>query len=85
MQEFLNDYGMIWVGNVSPTREPQKLWSPEQSLPKEHLINFDLILKHIEELNSLCEHSTVTGTTTGATIKVVTIHPDLPNLTAGVS
>lgn len=37
-------------------------------------MNFDLIIKHIGELNGLCRHTAITTTATGATFKVALFH-----------
>ena len=46
------------------------MWSPGESVPQEAEVNFDLIVKHIEELNSLCNQTQIKSTSQGAMIKV---------------
>ncbi len=48
---------MVWVGG-------------DQHKANDDQVHFDLILKHIQELNGLCEHTDITSTSTGATFKV---------------
>ncbi|XP_056618634.1 UBX domain-containing protein 11 isoform X2 [Triplophysa dalaica] len=59
MEKFLNDYGMIWVGNCE---EPDVLWLPETelankstgaSVPRRFEMNYDLVMQNIQELNIL--------------------------------
>ncbi|XP_071309148.1 UBX domain-containing protein 11 isoform X2 [Agelaius tricolor] len=66
MERFLSDYGLIWVGE---TREQQleepgsardgeeppagSLCRPGEAVPGEQQVDFDLILEHIKDLNSL--------------------------------
>lgn len=80
LQEFLNDYGMVWVGhedmstNQSCIRGQQpnnvQMWSPGESLAEENTVNFDLIIKHVQELNSISERTAVKTTQQGATLQV---------------
>ncbi|XP_041961708.1 UBX domain-containing protein 11 isoform X1 [Alosa sapidissima] len=67
MEQFLADYGMIWIGNNCDRRadEPssdmddadkhtkQSLWEPATSRAGEFRMNFDLVLANIRELNVL--------------------------------
>ncbi|XP_077045681.1 UBX domain-containing protein 11 isoform X1 [Agelaius phoeniceus] len=66
MERFLSDYGLIWVGE---TRQQQQLepgsardgeeppagslCRPGETVPGEQQVDFDLILEHIKDLNSL--------------------------------
>ncbi len=52
---------MVWVGGQHTTNADQ--------------VHFDLILKHIQELNALCEHTDITSTSTGATFRVGDTYP----------
>lgn len=68
MESFLSDYGLIWVGS-GDTRERNQLWRPpENSMDKRSLMDFDLVLRRIQELNILAgEGETyIRTTTTGA-------------------
>ncbi len=47
---------MVWVGGTKHTHNQ---------------VNFDLIIKHIQELNTICGHTAITATATGATFKVL--------------
>ncbi|XP_059194372.1 UBX domain-containing protein 11 [Centropristis striata] len=62
MESFLNDYGMIWVGDEEsrdsaeseqPRSSERGLWQPDESVVRRFHINFDLVLQRIEELNIL--------------------------------
>lgn len=58
-QEFLNDYGMVWVGSGHTEKsgndsQPQAgLWHPEESIPSDtsFTADYDKVLKNIEILN----------------------------------
>ncbi|XP_028409932.1 UBX domain-containing protein 11-like [Dendronephthya gigantea] len=100
MEEFLADYGMIWVGSetsidqnaenndwAKELKSPEALatsshpfWNPGASLPSETFeINFNLVVKNIEELNSLsgADRTVIARTKGGATLKA----PDAVPLT----
>ncbi|KFV58247.1 UBX domain-containing protein 11, partial [Gavia stellata] len=65
MERFLNDYGLIWVGERHEQLEdlellkneeelPAKsLWKPGEAVVSKHQINFDLILENVKDLNVL--------------------------------
>ncbi|XP_043939879.1 UBX domain-containing protein 11 [Protopterus annectens] len=69
MEKFLNDYGMIWVGEkhdqdgelyLQEEREPQRknqsherLWQPDSSTSAKFIVDFDLVLENIRDLNIL--------------------------------
>ncbi|XP_044290990.1 UBX domain-containing protein 11 [Varanus komodoensis] len=65
MEEFLNDYGLIWVGKgtysleevEAPKQEEnapsQTLWKPGDAIISEPSINFDLIFENLKDLNAL--------------------------------
>ncbi|XP_023796904.1 UBX domain-containing protein 11 isoform X1 [Cyanistes caeruleus] len=65
MERFLNDYGLIWVGETQKQLEdtgsvqngeelPARiLCKPGEAVVCKHQIDFDLILEHIKDLNSL--------------------------------
>jgi hypothetical protein len=63
MEEFLSDYGMIWVGQESgevaksskSSSDDQPLWKPGESLAEDVPveINFEAIVKNIKDLNVL--------------------------------
>ncbi|XP_063274862.1 UBX domain-containing protein 11 isoform X2 [Prinia subflava] len=65
MERFLNDYGLIWVGEARDQPEDPESAQEEEELPAgnlckpggavlcKHRIDFDLILENIKELNSL--------------------------------
>ena len=77
MQEFLNDYGMVWVGKGSEESHDKhmtnnsKLWSQKSSLPLEQ-VDFDLIIKNIKDLSVLAGEgsSAVSKTSKGAKLEV---------------
>uniref|UniRef100_A0A8C3U2R2 UBX domain-containing protein 11 n=1 Tax=Catharus ustulatus TaxID=91951 RepID=A0A8C3U2R2_CATUS len=59
-QRFLNDYGLIWVGETRDQLEDTESVQDEEELPARSLcklgkapIDFDLILENIKDLNSL--------------------------------
>jgi hypothetical protein len=79
LQEFLNDYGMIWVGrsgadgHVTGSHSTGTMWSPNSSLVAgQEAVDFDTIIKNVKELNILAgEGSTeVAKTPKGAQLKV---------------
>ncbi|NXU29233.1 UBX11 protein, partial [Thalassarche chlororhynchos] len=65
MERFLNDYGLIWVGERHEQLEdleslkdeeelPAKsLWKPGEAVVSKHQIDFDLILENVKDLNVL--------------------------------
>ncbi|KAK2844350.1 hypothetical protein Q5P01_011009 [Channa striata] len=62
MERFLNDYGLIWVGDgqssdSTDSEQPQNLekglWKPGTSVVRNFNMNFDLVLQRIKELNIL--------------------------------
>ncbi|XP_074832435.1 UBX domain-containing protein 11 isoform X2 [Carettochelys insculpta] len=65
MERFLNDYGLIWVGERKEQLEELKslkkqenqpagaLWKPGDSTVSNYPINFDLILENLKDLNVL--------------------------------
>lgn len=88
VQEFLNDYGMVWVGKVGePDLTPSHstpsheltggVWSPISSLPpiQEFSVDYDKIIDNVKQLNVLAGEgsSEVTKTPKGAQLKVVTL------------
>lgn len=77
-KEFLNDYGMVWVGqeltpeggNSITSNYDTHVWSPEDLVAKESRVNFDLIVKHVHELNNISDKTVVKTTQQGATLEV---------------
>ncbi|XP_067399437.1 UBX domain-containing protein 11 isoform X2 [Emydura macquarii macquarii] len=65
MERFLNDYGLIWVGERNEQLEELKslkkqenqssrgLWKPGDSTVSKYQIDFDLILENLKDLNVL--------------------------------
>ncbi|NXK48500.1 UBX11 protein, partial [Chauna torquata] len=64
MEQFLNDYGLIWVGDRHEQLEDleslkeeelpaQSLWKPGEAVVSKHKIDFDLILENVKDLNML--------------------------------
>ncbi|XP_005058196.1 PREDICTED: UBX domain-containing protein 11 isoform X1 [Ficedula albicollis] len=65
MERFLNDYGLVWVGETREQLEDTESVQDEEELPARNLcklgagavcraqIDFDLILENIKDLNSL--------------------------------
>ncbi|XP_069478947.1 UBX domain-containing protein 11 isoform X2 [Ambystoma mexicanum] len=68
MEGFLNDYGMVWVGDKETesngesaegempeqkAQQPQGLWKPGHSTPSSFLVDFDVILENVKDLNAL--------------------------------
>ncbi|XP_042345063.1 UBX domain-containing protein 11 [Plectropomus leopardus] len=74
MERFLNDYGLIWVGDdessdSAESAQPARgLWQPDSSVVSNFHMNFDLVLRRIKELNILAGdgESFVQSTSTGA-------------------
>ena len=89
MEEFLADYGMIWVGQEADhDNEPKdrrdelekgqtggtsahSFWNPESAVPESFKVNFNLVVKNIEELNVLsgANRTVIAHTKGGATLK----------------
>ncbi|XP_010083552.1 PREDICTED: LOW QUALITY PROTEIN: UBX domain-containing protein 11, partial [Pterocles gutturalis] len=65
MERFLNDYGLIWVGERHEQLEDleslkdedelpaRSLWKPGEAVVSKHEIDFDLILENVKDLNVL--------------------------------
>ncbi|OPJ69813.1 UBX domain-containing protein 11 isoform B [Patagioenas fasciata monilis] len=65
MERFLNDYGLIWVGERHEQLEDLELlkdeeelparsvWKPGDAVVAKHQIDFDLILENVKDLNVL--------------------------------
>ncbi|XP_072741055.1 UBX domain-containing protein 11 [Ciconia boyciana] len=65
MEQFLNDYGLIWVGDRHEQLEDleslkdeeelpaRSLWKPGEAVVSKHQIDFDLILENVKDLNAL--------------------------------
>ncbi|XP_053820420.1 UBX domain-containing protein 11 isoform X4 [Vidua chalybeata] len=65
MERFLNDYGLVWVGEARhQLGDTESLWEeeelpagnlckPGEAVVRKHQIDFDLILENIKDLNSL--------------------------------
>lgn len=65
IEEFLADYGMMWLGQDSSDSEneteskipikslPNQAWKPDASVPGHLDVNYDLILENIRDLNVL--------------------------------
>ncbi|XP_048356899.1 UBX domain-containing protein 11 isoform X1 [Sphaerodactylus townsendi] len=65
MERFLNDYGLIWVGEGNASAENMEsldgegnqssrgLWKPGDSVVSESSINFDVIFENLKDLNVL--------------------------------
>ncbi|XP_070767989.1 UBX domain-containing protein 11 [Enoplosus armatus] len=77
MEIFLNDYGLIWVGDgeggdsaerEQPRNFERGLWQPDASVVRTFHMNFDLVLQRIKELNVLAGEGEcfVQSTATGA-------------------
>ncbi|KAM4569107.1 UBX domain-containing protein 11 [Fundulus diaphanus] len=70
MENFLSDYGLIWVGDgeTSDSAESQQTTSSGLAADRGFQMNFDLVLKRIRELNVLAGEgeSFVQATGTGA-------------------
>ncbi|XP_067366475.1 UBX domain-containing protein 11 isoform X2 [Channa argus] len=82
MESFLNDYGLIWVGDgqssdsndvEQPAHNLERgLWQPGTSVVRNFRMNFDLVLQRIRELNILAGEgeSFIQTTATGAQLKI---------------
>ncbi|XP_045902069.1 UBX domain-containing protein 11 isoform X1 [Micropterus dolomieu] len=72
MESFLNDYGLMWVGDVessdSAEVEQPGLLNPDASVVRNFHMNFDLVLQRIKELNVLAGDGEcfIKSTATGA-------------------
>ncbi|KAM6295983.1 LOW QUALITY PROTEIN: UBX domain-containing protein 11 [Aegotheles albertisi] len=59
MEQFLNDYGLIWVGERHERLEDgeelpaRSLWKPGEAVVSKPPIDFDLILENVKDLNVL--------------------------------
>ncbi|NXE29159.1 UBX11 protein, partial [Ardeotis kori] len=65
MEQFLNDYGLIWVGERHEQLEDlellqdkeelpaRSLWKPGEAVVSKHQVDFDLILENVKDLNVL--------------------------------
>ncbi|NXN69304.1 UBX11 protein, partial [Himantopus himantopus] len=65
MERFLNDYGLIWVGERHEELEDleslkdegelpaRSLWKPGEAVVSKHQVDFDLILENVKDLNVL--------------------------------
>uniref|UniRef100_A0A8C6ZBR6 UBX domain-containing protein 11 n=1 Tax=Nothoprocta perdicaria TaxID=30464 RepID=A0A8C6ZBR6_NOTPE len=62
MQRFLNDYGLIWVGESHEQQleafkdeelPARMLWKPGETSASKFQIDFDLILENVKDLNAL--------------------------------
>ncbi|KAM8796001.1 UBX domain-containing protein 11 [Eudromia elegans] len=65
MERFLNDYGLIWVGesheqleDVEAFKDEEQLparmlWKPGETIAPKFQIDFDLILENVKDLNTL--------------------------------
>ncbi|XP_058052351.1 UBX domain-containing protein 11 isoform X2 [Ahaetulla prasina] len=83
MERFLNDYGLIWVGedpdSLRDRESPEEgesltsrtFWKPGEAIISETPINFDLIFKNLKDLNLLAGEgvSQIKHTTGGARLK----------------
>ncbi|XP_027763504.1 UBX domain-containing protein 11 isoform X2 [Empidonax traillii] len=83
MERFLNDYGLIWVGETQDQLEdtgslgdeeelrPRSLWKPGEAVVSKHRIDFDLILENVKYLNLLAGEgsSQIKHTLRGARLK----------------
>ncbi|XP_033925298.1 UBX domain-containing protein 11 [Melopsittacus undulatus] len=70
MEQFLNDYGLIWVGERSEELEDIELlkdeeeqpgrsfWKPGEAVVPQHHIDFDLLLEKVKDLNLLAGEGT---------------------------
>ncbi|XP_034552901.1 UBX domain-containing protein 11 [Notolabrus celidotus] len=69
MESFLNDYGLIWVGDENqPLNSERSLWQPDASEVRKFHMNFDIVLQRIRELNVVSGEgeSFIQPTSTGA-------------------
>ncbi|NXS72332.1 UBX11 protein, partial [Pandion haliaetus] len=83
MERFLNDYGLIWVGERHEQLEDleslkdeeeqpaRTLWKPGEAVVSKHQIDFDLILENVKDLNALAGEgiSQIEHTPGGARLK----------------
>ncbi|KGL85502.1 UBX domain-containing protein 11, partial [Tinamus guttatus] len=65
MERFLNDYGLIWVGESHEQLEDleackdeeelpaRRLWKPGETIASKFQIDFDLVLENVKDLNAL--------------------------------
>ncbi|XP_015739070.1 UBX domain-containing protein 11 isoform X1 [Coturnix japonica] len=64
MEQFLNDYGLIWVGDRHEEPEDleslrddellaKRIWKPGEAVVSKHQVDFDLILENVKGLNML--------------------------------
>ncbi|KFV10687.1 UBX domain-containing protein 11, partial [Tauraco erythrolophus] len=65
MERFLNDYGLIWVGerheqlkDLESLKDEEEvparsLWKPGDAVVSKHQVDFDLILENVKDLNAL--------------------------------
>ncbi|XP_015266690.1 PREDICTED: UBX domain-containing protein 11 [Gekko japonicus] len=65
MERFLNDYGLIWVGELNESAEDMEsmdgegsrtsrgLWKPGDAVVSESSINFDTLFENLKDLNVL--------------------------------
>ncbi|XP_064327680.1 UBX domain-containing protein 11 [Phalacrocorax carbo] len=65
MERFLNDYGLVWVGerheqleDIESLKDEEELparslWKPGEAVVSTHQIDFDLILEKVKDLNVL--------------------------------
>lgn len=82
MEEFLADYGMIWVGSVSDPEtnvyskdedDSPTVWQPAASLAQDYIVvDYDAILKNVNELNILAGEgqAKIQHTVDGARLKI---------------
>ncbi|XP_019741720.1 UBX domain-containing protein 11 isoform X2 [Hippocampus comes] len=68
MESFLNDYGLIWVGDRKFTNAVQQtnISVTDTSVVRNFHMDFDLVIQTIKELNILAGESFVRSTPTGA-------------------
>ncbi|XP_041648951.1 UBX domain-containing protein 11 [Cheilinus undulatus] len=70
MERFLNDYGLIWVGDEGEQlhNSESDFWQPDTSEVRNFHMNFDLVLQRIKELNVLAGEGEcfIQSTSTGA-------------------
>jgi hypothetical protein len=82
LQEFLSDYGLVWVGNstlsesdseeLSTSRASDAVWTQSESLPREERIDFNVLVAKINELNIISGEGVfkIERTADGARLKV---------------
>ncbi|XP_061676999.1 UBX domain-containing protein 11 [Syngnathoides biaculeatus] len=68
MESFLNDYGLIWVGDKKPSNAAQQKHTSitGTSVVRNFRMDFDLVIQMIKELNVVAGESFVRSTSTGA-------------------